>query len=376
MISLAQLTLAPAQILGSIRLVPILRDHSPGDLRLFQRPYEADLTITKLNEQNLSYYAYVPYGVVLSWSDDGTPAVANDTQLFKADGKRRKLGGIEAQWLQGMAKPVGPNQVRFLPMHLAIEGFLGMYFSGPRFAWKDYSKAALSEGLGCRYEYVWGGRSIAGLEAALRIFEIHDNQVGVMVFVAEALASICVVPSPADYRLMHRSLIEDFYGELIYQYSQHYDETWVGDRLQVDDAQISSLEELSNAIDQIRTDWADTHQFMAAGVLDRPLETRSVYSNAKFTLERFMTMLHLDGDNYVGEQIVRPTGELEYLKLFRLSGDQTRRVFLLQQLDRHDWSIDATAKALGCDRGEFIRRMERAGWGYLLNNAVRTKGHF
>ncbi len=376
MISLDRLTLAPAQILGSIRLVPILRDHSPGDLRLFHRPYEADLTIAQLDQRNLSYYAYVPYGVVLSWSEDGTPVIANDTQLFKADGKRRKLGGVEVQWLNRMAKPVGTNQLRFLPLHLAMEGFLGMFFSGPKFAWKDYSKAALSEGLGCRYEYVWSGRSILGLDAALRIFEIHDNQVGVMVFVAEALASICVVPSPEDYRLMHRSLIEDFYGELIYNYSQHYDESWLGDRLRVDETHIASLEDLTTSIAKIRTDWADTHRFMAAGALDRVLDTRSVYHNKQFTLERFMTTLLLDGENYIGEQILRPTGELEYLKLFRLSGDQTRRVFLLQQLDRHDWSIDATAKALGCDRAEFIRRMERAGWGYLLNNAVRTVGHF
>jgi hypothetical protein len=26
---------------------------------------------------------------------------------------------------------------------------------------------------------------------------------------------------------------------------------------------------------------------------------------------------------------------------------------------------------LGCDRAELIRRLERAGWGYLLNNAIR-----
>ncbi len=375
MISLDRLTLAPAQILGSIRLVPILRDQSPGDLRLFQRPYSADLTIAQLNEK-LAYYAYVPYGLVLSWSEDGTPAIANDTQIFKADGKRRKLGGIEAQWLSGMTKPMGQNQLRFLPLHLAMEGFLGMYFSGPKFAWKDYSKAALSEGLGCRYEYVWAGRSIAGLEAALRIFEIHDNQVGVMVFVAEALASICIVPSPEDYRLMHRSLIEDFYGELIHQYSQYYDDSWVGDRLHVDETQIANLADLGAALEKIRTDWTDIHRSMAAGILGRRLETRSVYSSAKFTLERFMTELDLDGENYIGEQIVRPTGELEYLKLFRLSGDQTRRVWLLQQLDRQDWNIDATAKALGCSRVEFIRRMERVGWGYLLNNAVRTTGQF
>lgn len=35
-----------------------------------------------------------------------------------------------------------------------------------------------------------------------------------------------MVPTPEDYRLLHKSLLEDFYGELIYQYALLYDTTF------------------------------------------------------------------------------------------------------------------------------------------------------
>ncbi|NEE16224.1 hypothetical protein G3M58_58355, partial [Streptomyces sp. SID7499] len=52
-----------------------------------------------------------------------------------------------------------------------------------------------------------------------RIFEIHPDQCGVMVYVSDALAAAFVVPHPDDYRLLHASLVEDLYGELVHQYA-------------------------------------------------------------------------------------------------------------------------------------------------------------
>ena len=126
-----------------------------------------------------------------------------------------------------MRKRESKNQLRFLPLHLAMEGFLSMFFSGPDIAWSEYSKYAISHGLGCRYETAVEGRFISRLEDALRVFEIHPKQVGVLIFVAEALASAFVVPTPEDYRLLHASLLEDFYGELIFLYGLLYDTTLV-----------------------------------------------------------------------------------------------------------------------------------------------------
>jgi hypothetical protein len=110
------------------------------------------------------------------------------------------------------------NRLRFLPLHLAMEGFLGMFFSVPAIAWKEYSQKALSSGFNPRWESSYSGKFISGFEEALRVFEIHPQQVGVLVFIAEAFASAFIVPHPQDYRALHTSLLEDFYGELIYQY--------------------------------------------------------------------------------------------------------------------------------------------------------------
>ena len=59
----------------------------------------------------------------------------------------------------------------------------------------------------------------SGLEDALRVFEIHPGQCGVLVYAADALAAAFVVPHPDDYRALHPTLIQDLYGELIYHYA-------------------------------------------------------------------------------------------------------------------------------------------------------------
>jgi hypothetical protein len=373
-LALTGLSLGPAQILGSLRLVPILRPQGPDDLRLFKQTYDADITAVSLDRQGLVYYSYIPYGLVLSWEPDGTPIVANDTQLFKSEGKQRKIGSCLVQGLERMAKKTGKNQLRFLPLHLSMEWFLGMFFGGPTIAWKDYSKFAFSYGLGCRSELVYSGAAVVGLEEALRVFEIHDRQVGCLLFVADALASAFVVPTPGDYRALHYSLLEDFYGDLIAQYSWHFDQTFLPRTLSLDEGTIggiTSLDELGVAIGQLRQDWAEAHAYLAAGIIERPIVTTSVYSNALFLVERFITDINLGLENYIGERIVRSNGDLEYLKLYRLSEDQSKRIYLLDWLNRCGWSLDETARGLGCDRAELIRRLERAGWGYLLNNAIR-----
>jgi hypothetical protein len=373
-LALTGLSLGPAQLLGSLRLVPILRPQGPDDLRLFKQNYDATITAVSLDRQGMVYYSYIPYGLILSWEPDGTPIVANDTQLFKSEGKQRKVGSCLVQGLERMAKKTGKNQLRFLPLHLSMEWFLGMFFGGPTIAWKDYSKFAFSYGLGCRSELVYSGHAVQGLEEALRVFEIHDRQVGCLLFVADALASAFVVPTPGDYRALHYSLIEDFYGDLIAQYSGRFDQTFLPRTLSLDEgtiAGINSLDELGVAIGQLRQDWAEVHAYLAAGIVDREIRTTSVYSNAKFTMERFITDLDVKSENYIGERILRSNGDLEYLKLYRLSGSQTRRTYLLDRLSHYEWSLDETARGLGCDRVELIRRLERAGWGYLLNNSIR-----
>lgn len=78
---------------------------------------------------------------------------------------------------------------------------------------------ALRHGLSPRVEEAYTGAAVRGLEDALRIFEIHAGQCGVLVYVADALAVAFVVPHPADYRALHGTFVHDLYGELIYHYA-------------------------------------------------------------------------------------------------------------------------------------------------------------
>jgi hypothetical protein len=377
-ISLQGLEIAPSQVWGAVRIVPLLRPQVRDDLRLIQRNYEEDMTIVslegKMEAPGMKYFSYVPHGLVMSWTDDGSPVAAYGGQMVKPDGKRLDYGCAKVRLMHRMVKRESKNQLRFLPLHLAMEGFLSLFFSGPDIAWSEYSKYALSEGLGCRYENSIPGRYIAGLEEALRVFEIHPQQVGVLVFVAEALASAFVVPTPQDYRLLHTSLIEDFYGELIYEYGLLFDATVPMDT-SVNDAQVNNLADLRQAIMQMRSDWASFQGFMATGLLQRSLQSRVLYTAGPFFLQRFITDLLPKEENHIGEAIIRENGDLEYLKTYRLSAKQTKRVYLLSQLAVYNWNVDATAVALGNTREEFVCRLERVGFGYLINQHIRDAAY-
>ncbi|MDJ0675906.1 MAG: hypothetical protein QNJ36_11080 [Calothrix sp. MO_167.B42] len=373
-ISLQGLDIAPSQVWGAVRIVPLLRRHVRGDLRLMQRNYEEDMTIVslegKMETPGMKYFSYVPHGLVMSWTDDGSPVAAYGGQMVKRDGKSLNYGCAKARLMHRMAKRESKNQLRFLPLHLAMEGFLSLFFSGPDIAWSEYSKYALSHGLGCRYETSIPGKYIAGLEAALRVFEIHPQQVGVLVFVAEALASAFVVPTPEDYRLLHTSLIEDFYGELLYEYGLLFDTTFPMDT-SVDESQVHNLATLRTAINKMRSDWACFQGFMAEGLLKRSLQSKILYTAGPFFLQRFITDLDPKQENHIGELIIRENGDLEYLKTYRLSAKQTKRVYLLSQLSAHNWNLDTTAATLGNTREELVSRLENVGFGYLINQHIR-----
>jgi hypothetical protein len=372
-LTLKGLTLAPPQICGAVRLVPICRAKPSQDLRLYQRPYSENLTMVDLGYQEkgqpMGYFSYVPHGLVLNWSEDGSPVVTRGGQLLKQGSSQSAPKGVNL--LHRMVKRESAQQLRLLPLHVAMEGFLSLYFSGPEIAWQDYSRSALSQGLGERWEITYSGRGIAGLEAALRLFEIHEQQVGVLMFVAEALASAFVVPTPADYRALHSTLLSDFYGELIYQYGQLF-ETLGPLQPEVAAQQVHSLADIAAVIDQLRQDWASFSKLMSLGLF-RDLRSQRVYTIGPFSLQRFITQLDPKSENHMGEVIIRETGEIEYLKTYRLSGTQTRRAYLLSRLALYGWDIDETAKSLNHSREELILRLENAGFGYLIKQNVREQ---
>lgn len=366
------LELAPSQVWGGVRLVPLLREELRNDLRMSLRAYEEDVAVVSLKGElmapGLKYLSYVPHGLVVSWNDDGTATTAFGAQLGVKDGRRFQGGRGTVRVVHRMVRREDKHRLRLLPLHLAMEGFLALQFGGPEVAWSEYSRRAISSGLSPRSEDAVPGAWIHGLDEALRVFEIHERQVGVLIFVADALASAFVVSHPDDYSALHRSLLEDFYGELLFQYGLYA----TASRMEagMDENRVSSLADLRRELERVRADWHDFHQSMAQGLFERPVRSESVYRAGPFHLQRFVTELDPSEENHLGEAILRDTGEVEYLKTFRLSAAQTRRAFLLSQLASQDWNLDAAAAALGQSRDELVRRLAAAGFDYLLKEQV------
>jgi hypothetical protein len=368
-LTLQGLTLAASQVWNSVRLVPVLRAGAPGDLRLAKRKYDEQVMVVSLDGELLApgvkYVSYVPHGLVVSWTDDGSPAATFGANMTSHDGKRF---GSFVRVAHRMARREDRNRLRLLPLHLAMEGFLALHFGGPDVAWAEYSRQVLSRGLDPRFEASVSGHAIRGLEDALRVFEIHENQVGVLLFVADAFASAFVVSHPDDYRELHRSLLEDFYGELMYQYGLYGSS---GDmEASLDASNVRSLDDLERALGEMRAAWASFHEYMAAGIFDRAFTSTKIYRCGPFQLQRFSTTLDPKGENHIGEAIVRADGTVEYLKTYRLSAAQTRRAALLNKLAEQNWNVDATAGALGQSREELVRKLEKERLGYLLKDHV------
>jgi hypothetical protein len=372
---LTGLEMAPSQVCGAVRLVPLLRAAGAGaDLRLAIRRYRERPLLVSLDGADpggpgLNYQSYIPHGFVLSWRNDGDPVdAAYGTQFTPAEDERRipTRGMRTASLLHRMVKREGSGRLRLLPMDLAMEGYLGLHFGGPTIAWTEYSRRALREGLSPRWERTISGRQIAGLEDALRVFEIHTRQTGVLVFVADELASAFVVANAEDYRALHETLLDDFYGQLIAQYALLYDDA-VALRVSADDDGVVDMASLRRAIDGVRRTWREFHGLQAGSLVDRQISGHCVYRAGAFRLERFMTDLDPAGENHLGERIIRESdGELMYLKTYRLSRAQVTRAMLLEALAAHDWHLEATAAAVGTDRNGLALRLEQAGFGYLL----------
>ncbi|MFP2911017.1 ARPP-2 domain-containing protein [Pyxidicoccus sp. 3LFB2] len=367
----AGLRLAPSQVWGGIRLVPVLRDSVRDDLRFTRRTYDDALAVVtlegELTRPGLKYCSYIPHGLVMTWGQRQADAVYG-TQLQAPEGKRVKVGPFSIRLLHRMVHREDRNQLRMLPLHLAMEGFLALHFGGPDIAWSEYSREALSQGLNPRMEGSVPGWASAALDGALRTFELHERQVGVLLFNADVLLSAFVVSHPDDYRVLHRTLLEDFYGELLLQYGFLGAAPELG--LSLDDARIATLEDLRAEVARMRSDWADFHAFMAGGLFGAEVTSERIYEAGPFMLQRFHTSLAPSAENHLGEAIVREDGTLEYLKTYRLSAAQTRRAYLLQQLALSGWKLKDAAERFGATEDDLVLRLRNAGFGYLLKEHV------
>jgi hypothetical protein len=366
-ITLHNLEIAPSQILGSIRLVPLLRKDFREDLRLAKRSYNSRAVVTV--GKSTFYHSYVPHGLVLNWSDNGEPIASLGGQLSD---ESDQFAGVKVMRRMAQRENRGQdNSLRFLPLEMAMEGFMGMFFKGLTIAWQEYSRRSQSTGLSPRTEYSISGKSISDLSEALRVFEIHENQVGVLLFVGEMLATAFIVPHPQDYRDLHETLLTDAYGETFYYYGLYGQAQEL--KCSIKDKNIHDLTDLRSALTKMRQEWSDVQSMMSEDLLQRPIQSQQIYRAGAFSLQRFITDLDKTRTNYIGESIVDNSGDLQYLKIYGLSAVQTRRAYLLQELDRHDWQLEKAAIALNETLSSLVKRIEKADLGYLINNQVREQ---
>jgi hypothetical protein len=287
--------------------------------------------------------------------------------------KSDQFGGVKVlrRMAQRENRGEDKNSLRFLPLDMAMEGFMGMFFKGPTIAWQEYSRRSRSTGLSPRTEYSITGRSISDLSEALRVFEIHENQVGVLLFVGEMLATAFIVSHPQDYRDLHETLLTDAYGETFYYYGLYGQAQEL--KCSIEDQNIYNLADLRSALTKMRQEWSDVQSMMSEDLLQRPIQSQQIYQAGAFSLQRFVTDLDRTRTNYIGESIVDDNGDLQYLKIYGLSAVQTRRAYLLQTLDRHNWQLEKAAIALNETLPSLVKRIEKADLGYLINNQVREQ---
>ncbi|WP_439081054.1 ARPP-2 domain-containing protein [Streptomyces sp. WL006] len=377
-LELTGLTVRPAQVWGGVRLVPLVRASPVEGLRLHREVYEGmGAGIVELGPRE-RYLSYIPHGLVADWSGGGGPAAGTGGRRSAAYGTQ--FGGGDAP--RSMPLPALPHhrmakrrpgdRLRFLPLHLALEGYLALHFGGPSTAWEEWSRAALRDGLSPRAEDAYLGLSVRGLGDALRVFEIHPDQCGVMVYVSDALAAAFVVPHPDDYRLLHASLVEDLYGELVHQYALYGAPVPESPVRITGEEHIGGLGDLRAAALARQREWAQAHDTLfARELLDTSYTFDRVYRMKSFTLWRFLPPFVRDGGGqHIGETITDHKGRVAYLKTFRLSDAQIRRGHLLRTLAGADWEPDRAAAALGASRAELIRRIRAAGFGALLKGGV------
>ncbi|MGW0938091.1 ARPP-2 domain-containing protein [Streptomyces sp. NPDC002666] len=374
-LELTGLTARPSQVWGGVRLVPLVREKPVEGLRLHREVYTGYGTGMVEVGPRTHYTSYIPHGFVADWAGEGANAAAYGTQLAAQGGGGSPHTPPRTLTLprhrhHRLAKRQPGNRLRFLPLHLAMEGYLALHFGGPATAWEEWSRQALRDGLSPRAEDTYLGWSVRGLGDALRAFEIHPGQCGVMVYAADALAAAFVVPHPDDYRLLHPTLVQDLYGELVHQYAMYGAPVAdFGARIP-DGPHMRTLADLRAAARGQEREWSRAHDTLfARELVDSSYGFDRVYRMGSFTLWRFLPpFLRNRGGQHIGETITDHKGQVAYLKTFRLSEAQIRRGHLLQRLADADWLLPRAAQALGTSQAELVRRIRAAGFESLLRD--------
>ncbi|THV28736.1 ARPP-2 domain-containing protein [Glycomyces paridis] len=359
-LTLDGLTALPSQVWGGIRLVPLARDEPIESLRLHRSGFDADGP----NGPYSARCCYAPHGLVAEWTRDGTAVPALGTALQMAARTVRKSR-------KPPTKLDHRTRTRFIPHQTSLEAFLPLPFNAPVDAWNLWAAFASKEKGAPREDLTAvGGHRVTGLADALRVFEIHPDQCGVLVYAADTLAGALVTPHPDDYRAMHPTLVQDKYGELIARYAHlHPHAPDLSGRL--DAAAVDTVADLRAQIRAAKEAWATFHEdVMAAGLLDLDYRISDAYRMQEFTLQRFRPKSLQRGEAHVGESIMDDEGRLAFLHSFRLSETQLRRGRLLEALAEQRWDPEAAGAALGISVHALGERLRTAGYESVLNMAA------
>ncbi len=368
-----------AQVWGRVRLVPLVRAQVRGDLRIGLRRYADQFGVVDVGGRPDApsatvYGGYIPHGMVVGWSTDGAE-VAGDTVLEPYEerhpSRALRACGVKHRMIKRERRGAR-SRLRLLPLHVAMEAYLGVHFGGPDFAWDVYSERVLRHGLTPRVEWITPGYVLPDLHSALRLFEIHEGQCGVLIFVGGHFAGATVVSHPADYRRMHRALIDDFYGKML-AWASWYAPAADPAPVRLDAARVGDWNTLGVELRAARDAWAKVEAGFADSLLGRPANVERAYRMKPFELVRFDTGYTPGEVNHIGEAIVRDDGTVEYLKTYRLSPDQAARGFLLKHLAAHCWQLEEAAAARKQSVAQLIGALERAELAWMLKGHIRDK---
>ncbi|GAB2505117.1 ARPP-2 domain-containing protein [Nocardiopsis aegyptia] len=354
------LTAGPDARWGGVRLVPLLRDAPVPGLRLHGYVDGEGRSVTARPHGSRAV-TYVPHSYTAPWAGDGGSAYG--TQLVPAepdgDGPRREAVGLRRP---GRGRP---GRAGFPPLHQAVEGYLCLRFGEPTFTWTAWDRSTVRQGSGPGSAAFVPGGDVGGLAEALRVFEIHRDQCGVAVYVADTLASVHVYPHPEDYRALHHGLLLDLFAETLYTYGLMYPDAPVHYD-PIDPDSVHGVNDLRRAVAASRASTSRVHAGLLSGALTGDREFRSVQEWQGFTVRRFFPSFSRQGENHVGEIVTDPAGRTALLQTFRLSPAQVRRGHLLRTLEENEWSVREAATDLHTSEPDLLARLRRAGLGALL----------
>jgi len=359
-LNLDGVSFGPSQVWKNVRLVPLIREKCTSDLRLTKIDYDQEYSQVYLNDQT-SYESYIPFGLIASW---GTENEVRFNQQALVNSKKKKSAFDHHFRLVGK---VDKNKVRILPFHMAMEAFLSTAFKRPEVRKKEFTNEFNRFGLQYRSEFGWKSEWLEYVNASLGVFEILENQCGMMIFISDSLASCFLLPNHSDYRYLHYTLLMDCYSELMWHYScADYDVQKLS--FSMDEDRVRDVKTLRKEFDLAMSELESLDKKLASGLLDRDLFIQKIYKLGKNELSRFRTDFFEGRDeDHIGEIISDSSGVVQYLKTYRLGIDQLKRGKFLQRLEEKDWDISSAARADGLQRGQWLRAFVKAGLGDILN---------